>query len=395
MKIKKSDLILRDSGNNYDCDVIKNRLSDIELKTGCKFSNIKEHSLDTETLTGNIENLIGVTQIPLGVAGPLKVNGDFADGLFYVPMATTEGSLVDSYTRAMLVTSIAGGIKTKILKDEMHITPVFLTKSVDDAVAIREYIEDNFDELKKIAEETTSHGKLIRITTRIFNREIYAKFIFYTGDAMGLNMINISTNSACKHISEKFNNVKFLLRSNLSSDKKPSFMNIINGYGKRVHAECTIPASILNRYFKAAAADIVQGFRIANYSQMQNGSIGLNQHFANGLAAVFIATGQDIAQIVNGACGWSISEISGDNDLYVSITIPNLLVGTVGGGTKVGCQNEALEMIGCYGAGKSKKFAEIIAATILAGELSLGAAMVHGDFISAHTKKNDEIKKNL
>jgi len=395
MVIKRNDMIVRNSKNNYENEIIEKRIADIEQKTGSKLSHIKSGSLHPERLTGNIENLIGVTQIPLGIAGPLQINGDFANGLFYIPMATTEGSLVDSYTRAMMVCSMAGGIKTKVLKDEMHITPVFLTDNVDKAVEIRAFINDHFDDIKKVAEETTSHGKLLHINTRIFNRELFVKFTFFTGDAMGLNMINISTNFACHYIAEHFNKIKFLLRSNLSSDKKASFINIINGYGKRVYAECTLSAAMLKRYFKTDANTITTGYKIANYSQMQNGSVGLNQHFANGLAALFIATGQDVAQIVNGACGWAISEVTEDNSLLVSATIPNLLIGTVGGGTKVPCQREALDIIGCYGSGKSKKFAEIIAATILAGEISLAAAMVHGDFIMAHQKKNDEIKKNL
>ena len=395
MKIEKKDFIVRNANQNYTAEVVSKRLADLEKKTGKKVEHIKHHSLNPEHLAGNVENFIGVTQVPLGIAGPLLVNGDYAKGVFYIPMATTEGSLIDSYTRAMVISSLAGGIKAKILQDVMHITPAFFCLTIEKAIELESWIKKNFSKIKKKAEETTSHGKLIGIETKIFTRKLFVKFEFTTGDAMGLNMVNISTYNACKYVSEEFGDMKFILRSNLSSDKKASFINSFNGYGKTVYAEVILPDSTLRRYLKTDAKTIIEGWRIANYSQMQGGTIGLNQHFANGLAAMFIAMGQDVAQIVNGAVGWSVPEIAEDKSLVASITIPNLLIGTVGGGTKVGCQKEALDMIGCYGAGKSKKLAEIIAAAILAGELSLAAAMVHGDFIIAHRKKNREIKKEL
>ena len=395
MKLKRSDFLIRNANQNYEKSFIEKRLQDLEHKTETRIEKIKEYSLDPCRLSGNIENFIGTTQIPLGIAGPLLINGEHAKGVFYVPMATTEGSLVDSYTRAMMVSAMAGGITTRILKNVMHITPLFYCESIDQALELETWIAENFAEIKTKAESTTSHGKLLDVETKIFSRYLYVKFNFNTGDAMGLNMINISTYTACKFISENFNGIDFILRSNLSSDKKASFANNINGYGKTVCAECVISASILKRYFKTTAKAMVKGWKIANYSQTLGGSVGLNQHFANGLAAVFIATGQDVAQIVNGSTGWSILEETDDNGIFVSITIPNLLIGTVGGGTNIGTQREALDILGCYGAEKSNKFAEIIAATIFAGELSLGAAMVHGDFILAHKKKNDEIKKDL
>lgn len=394
MKIVKSDLIYRNPAENYTKESVNKRVEEIENKTGKKYPHIKNHSLDVEHLTGNIENFIGVTQVPLGIAGPLLVNGDYAKGLFYVPMATTEGSLVDSYTRAMLVSSLAGGIKTKILNDVMHIIPAFYCNSIEQALSLKEWIEGNFQEIKEKAEETTQHGKLIRIECKIFSRELFVRFMFTTGDAMGMNMVNISANNACKYISEKFN-LRYILRSNLCSDKKVSFYNNINGYGKTTYAEIVMPDSVVKRYFKTDARTIVEGWKIANYAQMIGGAIGLNQHFANGLSAIFIATGQDVAQVVNGASGYTISQVTKDHELFASVTIPNLLIGTIGGGTKVGCQKEALEIMDCYGNGKSKKLAEIITAAILAGEISLGAALAHGDFISAHTKKNIEIKKDL
>ncbi len=395
MKLQRKDFLIRSANQNYDKDFIEKRLVDIESKIGKKFEKIRHYTIKPENIRGNIENFIGATQVPLGVAGPLLVNGDYAKGVFYVPMATTEGSLVDSYTRAMMVSAMAGGIKAKILKNIMHITPLFYCNSVEQALKLSEWLENNFQKVKKAAEETTSHGKLKSIETNVFNRYLYVKFLFDTGDAMGLNMINISTNNACSFVSDNFENVKYILRSNLSSDKKASFINNVNGYGKTVYAECTLSAAVLKRYFKTDAKTLLRGWKIANYSQMIGGTVGLNQHFANGLAAIFVATGQDVAQIVNGATGWSILEEAEDGALFGSVTIPNLLIGTVGGGTHIGTQREALEIMDCYGEGKSKKMAEIIAATIYAGEISLGAAMVHGDFIFAHAKKNKEIKKDL
>jgi hydroxymethylglutaryl-CoA reductase (NADPH) len=395
MKLQRKDFLIRNANQNYDVDFIEKRLLDLEDKIGKKVEKIRHYTLKPKNLTGNIENFIGATQVPLGIAGPLLINGDHANGVFYVPMATTEGSLVDSFTRAMMVSAMSGGVKTKIIKDVMHITPLFYCKSVEQAIDLSKWLEKNFQKIKQKAEETTSHGKLKSIETMVFTTFLYVRFIFDTGDAMGLNMINISTNNACHFISENFDNIKYILRSNLSSDKKASFINNINGYGKTVYAECTLSPSVLRRYLKTDAKTMIKGWKIANYSQMIGGTVGLNQHFANGLAAVFIATGQDVAQIVNGSTGWSILEELEDGSLFGSITIPNLLIGTVGGGTHIGTQREALEIMDCYGEGKSNKMAEIIAATVSAGELSLGAAMVHGDFILAHAKKNRDVKRDL
>lgn len=394
MKITKSHLIYRNSAGNYTKEAAKIRLEDIEGKTGHQYPNINKHSLEIEHLTGNIENFIGVTQVPLGIAGPLLVNGEYANGLFYVPMATTEGSLVDSYTRAMLVSSMAGGIKARVLNDVLHVVPAFHCESIEELLMLKNWIESNFPEIKGIAEESTSHGKLIRTECTMFNRKLFVRFLFTTGDAMGMNMVNIAANNACRYISAKFN-IKYILRSNLCSDKKASFYNNIVGYGKSTYAEICMPDTVVKRYFRTDARTIVEGWKVANYAQMVGGAIGLNQHFANGLSAIYIATGQDVAQVVNGATGYTISQVTKDHELFASVTIPNLLVGTIGGGTKIGCQKEALEIMDCYGEGKSRKFAEIITAALLAGEISLGAALSHGDFISAHTKKNEEIKKKL
>ncbi|MDP8230080.1 MAG: hydroxymethylglutaryl-CoA reductase [Candidatus Gorgyraea atricola] len=384
-----SEKIIRiphDARKNYDEDFVKERREWLSAKTNTKFSHISHYSIKSTDVKGNIENFIGVSQVPLGIVGPLKINGEYAKGTFYVPFATTEGALLSTYQRGAIAITKAGGVKIGIHKDENHIDPIFLLKNLEDAEGFIKWTRDNFNLLSEKVKEATGHGKLMSITPYIMGRRVALKFSYYTEDAMGANMIGIATDKICKFISGHVKIEKYLLRSNLSSEKKASGVNLLIGYGKEVSAEAILQEKIVRRHLNSSPKEISRAWHSWALGSFHAGIVGPNAHFANGLAAVSIACGQDAAHIVNACIGITMLEMLDSGDLYTALKLPNILVGTVGGGTALGTQRECLEMIGCYGNGKSKKFAEIIAATLLAGEIGICAGITSDEFLEPHIR---------
>ncbi len=384
-ELVKIERIPHDSRRNYDEDFVKERRDWVSRQTNTEFSHIPYYSIKPEEVRGNIENFIGVAQVPLGVLGPLKINGRFANGTFYVPFATTEGAVLSTYQRGAIAITKAGGARTSIHKDENHIDPVFLLKNLEEAEKFIKWLQDNFSLLSEKVKEVTGHGKLLAITPYIIGRRVAIRFSYYTEDAMGANMIAIATDEICKFISQRVEVERYFLRSNLSSEKKASGVNILIGYGKEVLVEAILPRKIVNRHLNSSPEAIHSAWHTWALGCFQANTIGgANAHFANGLAAVFIACGQDVAHITNASVGITMFEMTEEGDLYTAIKLPNILVGTVGGGTALGTQRECLEMIGCYGQGKSKKFAEIVAATLLAGEIGICTGIVSDEFLKPH-----------
>ena len=367
----------------YDREYVMKRVRWLGKKTKTNLHHITQFSEDPQNMKGNIENLIGVTQIPLGIAGPLKVNGQYAKGNFYIPLATTEGALALTYHRGIQILTKAGGVNAGIVRDEIHISPAFFTRDISEACNFTAWVKKHFLKIKVEAEKTTKHGKLLRIETNIFGRRVALTFIYDTADAQGMNMINKATESACKFI-EKQTKTTFMLRSNLSSVKKVSTRNIHCGYGKSVFAEASIPKETL-AIFNVTPEQMFEYYLSSLLTSAHAGMIGVNAHCANGITAIYIACGQDVADISTSHISMSICEPV-NNTLYTSLIIPNLLLGTVGGGTGLGTQRECLELLGCYGKGKSKKFAEIVAAVALAGEIAVLAALINGTYVQAHEK---------
>ncbi|WP_423792381.1 hydroxymethylglutaryl-CoA reductase (NADPH) [Methanocaldococcus indicus] len=363
----------------------------LEIKTNTKLEHIKHYSIDEElAIKKNIENMIGAIQIPLGFAGPLKVNGEYAKGEFFIPLATTEGALVASVNRGCSIITKCGGATVRILEDKMTRAPCFKTKSVVDCIKVKEWIIKNFDRIKEVAESTTRHGKLIKIQPiLIAGRYIYPRFCYTTGDAMGMNMATIATEEASNFIVEELRkegiDIELIAVSgNACVDKKPAGINIIEGRGKSVVAEVFLNREEVERYLKTTPERIAEVNRLKNYigSAISN-SLGFNAHYANIVGAIFLATGQDEAHIVEGSLGITIAEVDEDG-LYFSVTLPDLPLATIGGGTRVETQRECLEIMGCYGDNKVKKFAEIVGAAVLAGELSLLGALASHHLGKAH-----------
>ncbi|MBI3803393.1 MAG: PilZ domain-containing protein [Nitrospirae bacterium] len=382
--LSRADLVPKQKEIDYTLAAAKTRREWLSAKTGATLNHIAVFSEDPKNMQGNIENFIGVTQVPIGVAGPLKVNGQYAKGDFYVPLATTEGALIYTYTLGMQVLHLSGGVTTRIIRDETHISPLFTFESLSQTTQFCYWLEANFSQIKKHAEATTRHGKLLRVEPIPYDRNVIVKFCYSTGDAMGLNMINFATEAACHFIVPIVKPKRFYLRSNFSAIKKVSAHNYAAGMGKTVICESVIPSKVIKRIFDITPVEVAAYFQAAMLSGIHSGMIGMNGHVANGLTALFIACGQDVASIVDSHIGISNFEITEEEDLYISLKLPNLVVGTAGGGVALASQRECLELIGCYGTGKAEKFSEIAAATCLAGEIAICANVANGKFVNAH-----------
>jgi hydroxymethylglutaryl-CoA reductase (NADPH) len=356
----------------------------VERQTGTQLTHDGRCSLASEPMRGNIENPIGAAQVPLGVAGPLAVEGEHARGVFYVPLATSEGALVRSYERGMTVLTRAGGAVARVYADENRVAPVFLFDGVAAARRFTLQLAELLPELRAAAEATTRHGRLLRLEPRPLGRAVMVNFCYSTADAHGMNMIAKATESACQLLVERGIAGRYTIFSGMDSEKRASGALLGGGKGKKVVAGARLPARLVRAYLHTTPAELHELWQNTVLGHLQAGAIGYNGHFANGLAALFIACGQDVANVANSAVGVTLFEVTENGDLYASVTLPSLSVATVGGGTGRGTARECLEMLGCAGAGGAPKLAEIAAATLLAGELSMGAALASGEFVAAH-----------
>jgi hydroxymethylglutaryl-CoA reductase (NADPH) len=377
------ELVPRLEDQGYSPDQVAERRRWAEAKTGAKLDLVGRFSTPPQTMRGNIESPIGAVEVPLGLAGPLLVHGDHARGTFYVPLATTEGAIVRTYERGMVALTRAGGVRVVVERDENRVTPVFELADLDGAVAFHAFVLSHQDELRAVAEATTRHGKLLRVNARISGRTVLVDFDFSTGDASGMNLAVRATDRACRWLAGRCGGT-FLIFSGAESEKHASGRLFEGGKGKRVHAEAILPARTLRAVLRATAADLVHVGRLTLTGHLEAASLGYNGQLANGLAALFIACGQDVANLANSAVGVTTFEEADDGALRAHLTLPALTVGTVGGGTQLGTAKECLDLMDCSGDGKAKKFAEIVAATLLAGELSMAAAIASGELSAAH-----------
>jgi hydroxymethylglutaryl-CoA reductase (NADPH) len=355
--------------------------------TGTRPSRMCDYALHPSCVRGNIENFIGAAQVPIGIAGPLLVRGEHARGEFYVPLATTEGTLVASYNRGMKLAHRAGGVTVSIAADRMQRAPVFGFDSAVEARNFGSWVSTHFDVIKEVAESTTRTGRLRNIEQFSASRYLFLRFNFTTGDAAGQNMVGRATAAACAWIRTHYPGVRyFCLESNMATDKKSSQINVLATRGKRVIAETTIPASAASEIVRATPEQMYAARQVANLGGLLAGANNNGNHSANGIAALFVATGQDVANVAEASAALVHAELLADGSYYYSITIPALIVATYGGGTGLPTQRECLELLGCYGGGRVRKFAEIVAATALCGELSLGSAIVTDEWVNAHER---------
>jgi hydroxymethylglutaryl-CoA reductase (NADPH) len=367
--------IPRSKENDYSPEMLAERQAFIEEQTGARLNHSKQYSFDPESMSGNIESVWGVSQIPIGLAGPLLINGEHAQGEFYVPMATVEGTMLASYNRGMKVIRDSGGVTTTVCGEAMQRAPVFVFNNARQARDFASWLDDNFQAIKTQAEETTSVGKLTDIDHYIVHNFVWTRFNYTTGDAAGQNMTSKATFFACEWIKKNYANMShYMLAANFDTEKKASFVNSLKGRGKRVTAELTIPKEVMESQLRISPRQMYSGQGVASIGSFLTGSSNNAAHPANGLAALFLATGQDAANIAESHQSSVYTRLTSKGDYYYSITLPSLILATYGGGTGLSTQRECLEIMGCYGSDKAYKLCEIAAGLVVAGELSLGAA---------------------
>jgi len=377
----------RDERDDYSPKIIRQRQPVIRQLTGIEPHHIARYSFDPHIAKGNCESFVGVAQVPIGCAGPLRVRGEHADGEFLIPLATSEGTLIASHNRGMKALNACGGVKSTVVADAMQRAPVFVFA---DARAGRDFVtwvNANIERIREEAEATSSVAKLLYIDPYVANKFVYLRFNFVTGDAAGQNMVGRATFAACSWILDNYAGVtNFYLESNFATDKKASQINIMRTRGKRVTAEATIARDVLIEQLRVEPEKLAYHYGVANVGAFLSGANNNGAQSANGITAMFIATGQDVANVAESSAGILYTELTPTGGLYLSLTIPSLIVATYGGGTGLATQRECLEMLGCYGKGKVNKLAEIVAGVTLAGEISLGAAISSSDWVSSHEK---------
>lgn len=381
------DGIPRSRTDDHSGEAVEARRRYVAARTGVELQHVAAASYDPHETQGNIEHLVGVAQVPIGIAGPLLVDGEHAKGEFYVPLATTEGTLVASYNRGMKAIALAGGVTTTVVDDRMQRAPVFVFDSAREARDFGRWVEEHEAEIGAVAESTTHVGKLLGVEVYLASRMAFLRFNLSTGDAAGQNMVGKATYAACSWIVEQVPTVRrFWLEANLATDKKASHVNLLRTRGKRVTAEVTLPPEVVLRSLRVHPETLHAHADIANVGSFLSGANNNGLHAANAIAAIFIATGQDAADVAESSAGIVHTELTDDGGLYVSITLPSLIVATHGGGTGLPTQRECLAMLGCTERGSVHKLAEIVAGTVLAGELSLAAAISSLDWVSSHER---------
>jgi hydroxymethylglutaryl-CoA reductase (NADPH) len=371
-------------------DAVRVRRTFIERETGARLSALGSFTIPIDrAATKNCENMIGTVQVPVGVAGPLRVKGEYADGSFYIPLATTEGALVASVNRGCGAITRAGGAEARIFRDGITRAPVFAARDIAHARRICDWVASHRDEIAAAAESTTSHGKLAGITTAVGGTSVFVRIEFDSKDAMGMNMVTIASAKAAEVISAATGARLIALSGNFCTDKKPAAINLVMGRGRTVAAGVFLPDPLIREIFKTDAATLAEvNLRKNMVGSARAGSYGFNAHAANIIAALFIACGQDPAHVVEGSLAMTTVDPA-DGGVYVSVTLPSLPAGTVGGGTVIATQHECLSLLDVAGGGTppgshARKFAEIIACAVLAGELSLLGALGAQHLARAH-----------
>ena len=288
-----------------------------------------------ELYRANIENFVGTVKVPVGVVGPLRVNGLFAQGDFFVPLATTEAALVASYHRGACLITEAGGCSVMVLSEGVSRAPAFIFGSLAKCGEFAAWVLSQMEEFRRVAEATTRHGKLVDLQVTVEGNHAYLNFEFTTGDASGQNMVTIAVQAVCDFILEH-SPVKprvHFVEGNLSGDKKASFQSYLKVRGKRVTAEVVVPADLVAKRLHTSPERMEEYWRVSSLGGVLSGTVGVQGHYANGLAALYLACGQDVACVAESAVGITRFERIEAGDLYAAVTLPNLMVGTVGGGT--------------------------------------------------------------
>ncbi len=389
---------------HYTQEAVEARLRWTRGVTGSRLENISRSIYNPEILAGNIENYIGAVQVPIGLAGPIFVKGVYTDGYVPVPIATTEGALVSSISRGARLCNHAGGVKVHVTRQRMVRAPVFFCEDMDGAVNLERWLMSNVRHIEEKAHSVSSVARLTEIIPFVFGDTLHVRFYYNTGDAAGQNMTTACTWVACEWIADCIRHdrsIKFFhynIEGNMSGDKKANYQNYIDGRGVGAVASCYVEGRLLEKAMRVKPRDYLKAWQAGEVGSIQIGMIGSNINFANVIAGIFTATGQDIASVHESSSGIFKMREEGDGLLFIAY-LPSLVIGTVGGGTGLPTQRDCLEIMGCYGPGKLFRFAEIIAASCLALDISTGAAITANEFVTAHerfgrNRPNKRLTKN-
>ncbi len=382
--MSRSELPIFATADTYSDGAVDRRHEWASEETGCDLNALR-HPGEADAYRGNIENHFGYVRLPVGVAGPVLRRGDHARGEFLVPMATTEGTLVASYSRGMKAITQSGGAVTEVYQNEIHSNATFETADPEAAAALRSWIESNQGVIAETVAEGTRHGRLLRCEYVPLGSRLIVNFVYDPADAMGINMITHVSHGICALIADQHGGLKFHFPSALQGDKKATAYNFQRGRGRSVRAQVLLRREVMNKRLRTSA-DLIMSYHRNNLEIGHlTGGLGFNMHIANGITALGLATGQDVAYVGESANGLTAIEPQGE-DLLFTVTIPSLYVGTVGGGTRLPTHLPCLEMLGCTAPGSALKLAEIFAGTCLAGEISVLAAIASDQFVRAHNR---------
>jgi hydroxymethylglutaryl-CoA reductase (NADPH) len=376
-------------GSGVELEVIDERWSLLPSPPESRARVADPASLDErESYCRNIENFIGTVKLPVGVIGPIRINGLFARGDFYVPLATTEAALVASHSRGARLITEAGGCTAALLNEGVTRAPGFAFATLTEAGMFVMWATASIAKFREVAEKTTSHGKLTDMRVTIEGNHVYLGFEYTTGDASGQNMVTIATDAICQyiHVESPVKPRAAYVEANLSGDKKATTQSFLLVRGKKVSAEVVLPAALVEKRLHTTPKALIDYWRMSALGGVMSGSIGVHGHYANGLAALYIACGQDPACVAESAVGVTRFEVMEDGGLYAAVTLPNLMIGTVGGGTNLPSQSACLDILGLRGPGKARALAEVCASLALAGELSITGALAAGHFTRAHQR---------
>jgi hydroxymethylglutaryl-CoA reductase (NADPH) len=334
----------------------------------------------------NIEGYLGTISTPVGLAGPIRINGGSGTNEYSVPLATTEAALVASYNRGARLVSAAGGCNVRVVDEGVSRTPMFAFQSIVEASQFAKFVNASSDKIAAVVPKITRFGKLKSVRTIIEGNHVYVDLRYTTGDAAGQNMVTFASDAVCSKLIESSPVAPryWFLEANLSGDKKAASQSLADVRGKRVVADIVIPRELVEQVLHTSPKRMAEYWCAGALGGVMSGTTGVQGHFANGLAALYLACGQDVACVAESATGITRMEEMDEGDLYTSVTLPNIIVGTVGGGTNLPSARACLDILGLAGSGNSEAFAELCAGIVLAGELSIIGAFCSGDFAAAH-----------
>lgn len=360
----------RDPVRDWDADVVAARRDWL----GVDAPHLAGRPVPPETARGNVEGMVGFVQVPVGVAAPLRVRGD-VEGEFRVPFATTEGTLVASYQRGFKVVTEAGGVTVRVLRDGLVVWPTFAYPSVDRALAAARWVTAHRNELIGAAEATTRHGRVTALDAELLGRRLVLRLQMHTGDAHGINLVT----RAAQAVAAAMPREGQVLVHGYDVEKRGGHDR---GRGKWVVAEAVVPGELVAARWRTSAAAMAEAWHTYLLAFARMGTTNHAIQIANGLAGIYLATGQDVAYVAESATGTLSVEDRG-GDLYATLDLPNLHAATVGGGTGKGTAAECRAILGVSDA---RAMAGVIGAALLAGDLNLLASFLGDDFAGAHER---------